>query len=134
MTTVRVILVKTKADYVAAKAHVRALMDADGHDDEIAAQARMIQDYEQSHFAIPDPDPVDAVLFRMEQEGLDRRGLSDLLGTSTGRVSEILSGRRPLSISMIRTLHRKLGISGDILIRASRKRTSRLTRGLKVTT
>jgi HTH-type transcriptional regulator/antitoxin HigA len=94
----------------------------------------MIQDYEQSHFAIPDPDPVDAVLFRMEQEGLDRRGLSDLLGTSTGRVSEILSGRRPLSISMIRTLHRKLGISGDILIRASRKRTSRLTRGLKVTT
>ena len=133
MTTVRVILVKTKADYAAAKAHVRALMDADGHDDEIAAQARMIQDYEQSHFAIPDPDPVDAVLFRMEQEGLDRRGLSDLLGTSTGRVSEILSGRRPLSISMIRTLHRKLGISGDILIRASRKRTSRLSRGLKVT-
>ena len=134
MTTVRIILVKTKADYAAAKAHVRALMDADGHDDEIAAQARMIQDYEQSHFAIPDPDPVDAVLFRMEQEGLDRRGLSDLLGTSTGRVSEILSGRRPLSISMIRTLHRKLGISGDILIRASRKRTSRLSRGLKVTT
>ena len=134
MTTVRVILVKTKADYAAAKTHVRALMDADGHVDEIAAQARLIQDYEHSHFAIPDPDPVDAVLFRMEQEGLDRRGLSDLLGTSTGRVSEILSGRRPLSISMIRTLHRKLGISGDILIRASRKRTSRLTRGLKVTT
>ena len=133
MTTVRVILVKTKADYAAAKAHVRALMDADGHDDEIAAQARLIQDYEQAHFAIPDPDPVDAVLFRMEQEGLDRRGLSDLLGTSTGRVSEILSGRRPLSISMIRTLHRKLGISGDILIRASRKRTSRLSRGRKVT-
>ena len=133
MTTVRVILVKTKADYAAAKAHVRALMDADGHDDEIAAQARLIQDYEQSHFAIPDPDPVDAVLFRMEQEGLDRHGLSDLLGTSTGRVSEILSGRRPLSISMIRTLHRKLGISGDILIRASRKRTSRLSRGNKVT-
>jgi HTH-type transcriptional regulator / antitoxin HigA len=133
MTTVRVILVKTKADHAAAKAHVRALMDVDGHDDEIAAQARLIQDYEQARFAIPDPDPVDAVLFRMEQEGLDRRGLSDLLGTSTGRLSEILSGRRPLSISMIRTLHRKLGISGDILIRASRKRTSRLSRGLKVT-
>ena len=133
MTTVRVILVKSKADYAAAKAHVHALMDADGHDDEIAAQARLIQDYEHSHFAIPDPDPVDAVLFRMEQQGLDRRGLSDLLGTSTGRVSEILSGRRPLSINMIRTLHRKLGISGYILIRASRKRTSRLSRGHKVT-
>jgi HTH-type transcriptional regulator / antitoxin HigA len=131
MTTVRVILVKTKADYIAAKAHVRALMNAGGHDDEITAQARLIQDYEQTHFPIPDPDPIDALLFRMEQEGIDRRGLSDLLGTSSGRVSEVLSGRRPLSISMIRTLHRKLGISGDILIGTSRKRTSRPSRGTK---
>lgn len=129
MTTVRVILVKTKADHAAAKAHVRALMDAGGHDDEIAAQARLIQDYEQAHFPIPEPDPIDALLFRMEQDGIDRRGLSELLGTSTGRVSEVLSGRRPLSISMIRTLHRKLGISGDILIRASRKRAARSARG-----
>lgn len=128
MTTVRVILVKTKADHAAAKAHVRALMDAGGHDDEIAAQARLIQDYEQAHYPIPEPDPIDALLFRMEQDGIDRRGLSDLLGTSTGRVSEVLSGRRPLSIGMIRTLHRKLGISGDILIRASRKRSSRPAR------
>ncbi len=131
MTTVRVILVKTKADYAAAKAHVRALMDAGGHDDEIAAQARLIQDYEQAHFPIAEPDPIDALLFRMEQEGIDRRGLSELLGTSTGRVSEVLSGRRPLSISMMRTLHRKLGISGDILIGASRKRASRSSRGTK---
>lgn len=131
MTTVRVILVKTKADYAAAKAHVRALMDAGGHNDEISAQARLIQDYEQAHFPIADPDPIDALLFRMEQEGIDRRGLSDLLGTSTGRVSEVLSGRRPLSIGMIRTLHRKLGISGDILIGASRKRTSPSSRRTK---
>lgn len=128
MTTVSVILVKTKADYASAKAHLRALMEAGGHDDEIAAQARLIQDYEQAHFPIPDPDPIDALLFRMEQEGIDRRGLCHLLGTSTGRVSEVLAGRRPLSISMIRTLHGKLGIPGDILIKASRKRTSRPSR------
>lgn len=128
MTTVSVILVKTKADYRAAKAHLRALMDAEGHDDEIAAQARLIQDYEQTHFPIPDPDPIEALLFRMEQEGIDRRGLCDLLGASTGRVSEVLAGRRPLSITMIRVLHRKLGIPGDILIKASRKRTSRTSR------
>lgn len=128
MTTVSVILVKTKADYVAAKARLRALMEAGGHDDEIAAQARLIQDYERFHFPIPDPDPIDALLFRMEQEGLDRRGLCNLLGASTGRVSEVLAGRRPLSISMIRTLHGKLGIPGDILIKASRKRTSRPSR------
>ena len=134
MTTVRVILVKTKADYAAAKAHVRTLMDAGGHSDEIAAQARLIQDYEQAHFPIADPDPIDALLFRMEQEGIDRRGLSDLLGTSTGRVSEVLSGRRPLSIGMIRTLHHKLGISGDILIGEPRKRASHPSRRTKVMT
>jgi HTH-type transcriptional regulator/antitoxin HigA len=129
MTTVSVILVKTKADHVAAKARLRTLMEAGGHDDEITAQARLIQDYEQAHFPIPDPDPIDALLFRMEQEGIDRRGLCNLLGASTGRVSEVLAGRRPLSINMIRTLHGKLGIPGDILIKASRKRTPRQSNG-----
>lgn len=57
MTTVSVILVKTKADHLAAKAHLRALMDAGGHDDEIAAQARLIQDYEQTHFPTQTPIP-----------------------------------------------------------------------------
>jgi HTH-type transcriptional regulator / antitoxin HigA len=105
-----------------AKAHMRAF---GGYADEIAAQARQIQDYEQTHFPIPDPGPIDALLFRMEQEGIDRKGLCDLLGASTGRVSEVLTGRRPLSISMIRTLHGKLGIPGDIHIKASRKRAPR---------
>ena len=132
MTTVRVILVKSKSDYEAAKTHVQMLMERGGNIDEITAQARFIQDYERTHFPIPEPDPIDALLFRMEQEGLDRRGLSELLETSSGRVSEVLSGRRPLSISMIRTLHDKLGISGDILIRASRKRTARPARGIQV--
>jgi len=133
MTTVSVILVKTKADHATAKAHLRALMEAGGHDDEIAAQARLIQDYEQAKFPIPDPDPIDALLFRMEQDGMDRRGLCDLLGVSTGRVSEVLAGRRPLSIGMIRTLHGRLGIPGDILIRASRKRAARPPRARPAT-
>lgn len=94
-------------------------MEAGRHEEEIAAQARLIQDYEQSHFPIPNPDPIDAPLFRMEQEGMDRRGLCELLGASTGRVSEVLAGRRPLSINMIRVLHGKLGIPDDILIKAS---------------
>ena len=128
MTTVSVILVKTKADHIAAKVRVRALMETGRHDDEIAAQARLIQDYEHSHFPIPSPDPIDALLFRMEQEGIDRRGLCDLLGATTGRVSEVLAGRRPLSINMIRVLHDKLGIPGDILIKASRKRPARPSR------
>ena len=134
MTTVSVILVTTKADYAAAKARLRVLMEAGGHDDEIGAQARLIQVYEQAHFPIPDPDPIDALLFRMEQEGIDRRGLCDLLGASTGRVSEVLAGRRPLSIGMIRALHGKLGIPGDILIKASRKRSPRPSRARSTAT
>ncbi len=127
MTTVSIILIKTKADHEAAKARVRALMATSGHDDEITAQARIIQDYERSHFPIPEPDPIDALLFRMEQEGIDRKSLAALLGASSGRTSEILSGQRPLSITMIRTLHRTLGIPGDILIRESKQRRTEKT-------
>lgn len=122
MTTVSIIIIKTKADHEAAKARVRALMATSGHVDEITAQARIIQDYERIHYPIPEPDPIDALLFRMEQEGIDRKELAILLGASSGRTSEILSGQRPLSITMIRTLHRKLGIPGDILIRESKQR------------
>ena len=122
MTTVSVMLIKTKADHAAAQARVRALMATSGHEDEIAAQARIIQEYERSHFPIPEPDPIDALRFRMDQEGIDRKSLAALLGVSSGRISEILSGQRPLSITMIRTLHRTLGIPGDILIRAARPR------------
>jgi HTH-type transcriptional regulator/antitoxin HigA len=121
MNTVNVFLIKTKADYAAAKARIRDLMENGGNPDEITAQARFIQDYEQRNFPIPDPDPIDALLFRMEQEGMDRNGLAALLHASSGRVSEILSRRRPLSIAMIRVIHEKFGISGDILIRSPRR-------------
>lgn len=66
MNIVNVFLIKTKADYAAAKARIRDLMDNGGSVDEITAQARFIQDYEQSNFPIPEPDPIDALLFRME--------------------------------------------------------------------
>ena len=62
------------------------------------------------------PDPIDAIKFRMEQQGLSRKDLEGLIGTRT-RVAEVLNWRRGLSINMIRRLHERLGISAEVLIR-----------------
>ena len=66
------------------------------------------------------PDPVEAIKFRMEQQGLTRRDLEEIIGTRT-RIAEVLNRKRGLSIAMIRRLHERLGISADVLIRPSRK-------------
>jgi HTH-type transcriptional regulator / antitoxin HigA len=64
------------------------------------------------------PDPIEAIKFRMEQQGLTRKDLEPIIGTRT-RVAEVLNRRRNLSIGMIRRLHERLGIPADILIRPS---------------
>jgi HTH-type transcriptional regulator/antitoxin HigA len=66
------------------------------------------------------PDPVEAIKFRVEQQGLTRRDLEEIIGTRT-RIAEILNQKRGLSMGMIRRLHERLGISAEVLIRPSRK-------------
>ena len=66
------------------------------------------------------PDPIEAIKYRMEQQGLTRKDLEPMIGTRT-RVAEVLNGKRNLSIAMIRNLHAKLGISAEVLIRPPRK-------------
>jgi HTH-type transcriptional regulator/antitoxin HigA len=75
----------------------------------------LVDAYEAKHDAIDPPDPIEAIRFRMEQEGLTRADLEKLLG-SRARVSEILNRRRPLTLAMIRRLRDALGISADVLI------------------
>ena len=67
------------------------------------------------------PDPIEAIKFRMEQQGLTRKDLEAILGNRT-RVSEVLNRKRGLSINMIRRLHEKLGISADVLIRSKQRK------------
>ena len=69
------------------------------------------------------PDPIDAIQFRMEQQGLTRKDLEPLIG-SRARVAEVLSRKRNLSIAMIRKLHKSLGISAEILIQPTRKKSA----------
>lgn len=79
----------------------------------------LVDAWEARNHPIDPPDPVEAIRFRMEQLGLDRADLEPMIG-GRGRVSEVLNGKRGLSLAMIRRLHEKLGIPAEILIRSTR--------------
>src|SRR6266851_9216960 len=113
--------VRTKKDHEAALAEVERLWGAksgtvDG--DRLDVLATLIDAYEAAHYPMDPPDPIAAIKFRMEQQGLTRKDLEPLIGTRT-RVAEVLNSRRSLSIAMIRRLHEQLGIPADVLIRPS---------------
>lgn len=88
--------------------------------DRLDILATLIDAYETEHYPMDPPDPVEAIKFRMESQGLSRKDLEPLIGTRT-RVAEVLNRKRGLSIGVIRRLHDHLGISADVLIRPSRK-------------
>jgi HTH-type transcriptional regulator/antitoxin HigA len=114
--------IRTKKDYEAALAEVERLWGAKSGTpagDRLDVLATLIDAYEGKHYPMDPPDPIEAIKFRMEQQGLTRRDLEPLIGTRT-RVAEVLNRRRGLSIAMIRRLHRALGISAEVLIRPSR--------------
>lgn len=111
-------VLKTEADYEAALAYVEELMDAEPgspEEDKLEVFALLIEAYEQEHYPIDLPDPVEAIKFRMEQQGLSQKDMVAYLG-SQSRVSEVLNRKRPLSLSMIRALHEGLGIPAEVLL------------------
>jgi HTH-type transcriptional regulator/antitoxin HigA len=115
--------IRSERDYEAALKEVEQLWGAkagtrDG--DRLDVLATLIDVYELEHYPMDPPDPIDAIKFRMEQQGLTRRDLEAITGTRT-RIAEILNRKRGLSIGMIRRLHERLGISADVLIRPSKK-------------
>src|ERR1700733_11252984 len=116
--------IRSKRDYDSALKEVERLWGAatgtrDG--DRLDVLVTLIEAYEEAHYPIDPPDPIEAIKFRMEQQGLTRRDLEDIIGTRT-RIAEVLSRKRGLSIAMIRRLNERLGISAEVLIRPSRKR------------
>ncbi len=115
--------IRTKADYDEALSEIERLWGAKSgtpKGDRLDVLATLIDAYEAEHYPMEPPDPVEAIKFRMEQEGLSRKDLEPLIGTRT-RVAEILNRKRSLSIGMIRRLHDRLGISAEVLIRPSQK-------------
>ena len=114
--------IRNEKDYERALAEVEVLWGAKAgtpKGDRLDILVTLIEAYEAEHYPMDPPDPIEAIKFRMEQQGLSRKDLEKILGTRT-RVSEVLSRKRGLSINMIRALHEKLGISAEILIGAIR--------------
>ncbi len=114
--------IRNDADHEAAMEEVARLWGAksgtpDG--DRLDVLVTLIDAYEAKRHALDAPDPVEAIKFRMEQQGLTRRDLEGVIGTRT-RIAEVLNRRRGLSIDMIRRLHDRLGIPAEVLIRPSR--------------
>ncbi len=115
--------IRTEADYETALEEVAALWGAangTAEGDRLDVLATLIDVFEARHYPMDPPDPVEAIKFRMEQQGMTRKDLEDIIGTRT-RIAEVLNRKRSLSIGMIRRLHDRLGISAEVLIQPSRK-------------
>lgn len=110
--------IKTEKDYQEGLKEIKKLWDAEpdtptGHRLEIIMA--LVESYENNHYPIDPPDPVEAIKFRMEQQGLNQNDLAEYLGGKS-RVSEILHRKRQLTINMIRKLHKGLGIPLESLL------------------
>jgi HTH-type transcriptional regulator / antitoxin HigA len=118
--------IRTGADYEAALSEVERLWGAKlgtPRGDRLDILATLISAYEDKHFPMDLPDAIEAIKFRMEQQGLTRKDLESMIG-SRARIAEVLTRKRSLSIEMIRKLHGKLGIPAEVLIQPSRKRAA----------
>ncbi len=112
--------VKNEKQYDEAVARIYELMQMDLSEgsepaNELEILSLMIKEYDSVHYPVPNPNPIEAIKFRMEQMGMTEAQLAGILGYRS-RKSEILSGKRKLSLSMIRKLHEQLSISADVLI------------------
>ncbi|MDO4574801.1 MAG: helix-turn-helix domain-containing protein [Planctomycetia bacterium] len=119
-------LIKTEAEYEEALEAINEFLPIGEENlseeqlDDLELLSTLVEKYEAEHFPIPFPDPIEAIKFRMEQEGLTRKELQKYIGCPS-KVSEILNRKRPLSLSMIRALHEGLGIPVEVLLQKASK-------------
>jgi HTH-type transcriptional regulator/antitoxin HigA len=112
--------IRTEADHRAALAEVERLVEFDPKPgtpdgDRLSVLAILVQSYERVRFPLDRPSPIEAIQFRMTELGLRQKDLVPMIG-SKSKVSEVLSGRRPLSLNMIRALSSELNIPVDLLV------------------
>jgi len=110
--------IKNDRDYGQALKDIDKLMSARPNTPEgdcLDVMVTLVEAWEEKHWPIDPPDPVEAILFAMEQRGLSRRDLEPLIG-SRARVAEVLNHKRSLTLPMIRRLHAGLGIPAEVLI------------------
>ena len=114
--------IRSEEDYDKAMTLLKTLWGAEAgtpEGDRLDVLVTLIDAYENAHYPIDLPDPIDAILFRMEQEGLTQQDLVPIMG-NPGRVAEILNRTHPLSLDMIRRLHAEFDIPAEVLIQPIR--------------
>jgi len=124
-------IIKTEAEYEAALARIEKIFDArpgTPKGDELELLLLLVETYEDKSYPIDPPDPIAALRFRMEQDGLKPKDLIPYIG-SKSKVSEVLNGKRPLSLAMIRNLVNGLRIPPDVALRKTKLRRARQERG-----
>jgi HTH-type transcriptional regulator/antitoxin HigA len=114
--------IKTEKQYDEALAHIYELMQTDikinsKESDELEILSILVKEYENEHYPMPAPNPLEAIKFRLDQMGMSEKELGEILGYRS-RKSEILSGKRKLSLAMIRRLNEVLHIPANVLIQA----------------
>ncbi len=112
--------IKTEDQYNQALAHVYEVMQTEikedtSESDELEVLSILVKEYENEHYPMPSPNPLEAIKFRLDQMGLSEKELGQILGYRS-RKSEILSGKRKLSLAMIRKLNEVLQIPAEVLI------------------
>ena len=110
--------IESDSDYQEALAEIEVRFDAAPNSteaDRLEILATLVEAYEDRNFSIPAPDPIEAIKYFMESRGLTRKDLESFIGNRS-RVSEILNRKRPLTLQMIRKLHRELGIPAEVLL------------------
>jgi HTH-type transcriptional regulator/antitoxin HigA len=118
MSTTTIKPIRNKADHAAALKEIERLWEAKPgtpNGDRLEVLATLVDAYERAHTPILPPDPIEAIKFRIEQQGKTRKDLEPILGTRA-RIAEILLGRRSLTLPMIRGLHRELEIPLHVLV------------------
>jgi HTH-type transcriptional regulator/antitoxin HigA len=116
--------IKSMRDYKNALKEIESFFNAKfgtPEGDRLDVLTTLVEAYEAKQYPIDDPDPIEAINFVMEQQGLKRKDLEQYIG-GRSRVAEVLNHKRALTLSMIRKLHRALGIPAEVLIRESESR------------
>lgn len=110
--------IKTEEEHELALKRIEKIFDAEPGTtagDELEILVLLVEDYEEKHYPIEAPDPIEAIKFRMEQMNMNQKDLGEILGHKS-RASEILNRKRKLNLNMIRNISKKLNIPTDILV------------------
>jgi len=115
-------VLKTEAEYEIALERTIGIFHAKENTpegEELDLLLLLVKDYEDRHYPIHLPDPIEAIKLKLEEKGLKQKDLEHIIG-SKGYVSQVLSGKKELTLKMVKGLHRYLGISADILLADSK--------------